>query len=123
MLLAFLRTSYGALLLNHHSRGAAGRNRPLNLRTLLKEKIPVPSEPEQIRIGNLLEAEHSVAQHLTRAIHVVNEYRARITADVVTGRLDVRAAARGLPAEDKQLDAAVSNMEDVEVEQLVGDAV
>ena len=30
-LFAFLQTDWGQLLLDHHSRGAAGRNRPLNL--------------------------------------------------------------------------------------------
>ena len=42
-LASFLRTSFGQLLLDEHSRGAAGRNRPLNIRTLLKEKIPCPA--------------------------------------------------------------------------------
>lgn len=41
-LLAFFRTKIGHLLLDCHSRGAAGRNRPLNVRSLMKEIIPVP---------------------------------------------------------------------------------
>ena len=38
-LLAFFQTGWGHLILDHNSRGAAGRNRPLNVRTLLKEEI------------------------------------------------------------------------------------
>jgi len=41
-LYSFFTTKDGVLLLNFHSRGAAGRNRPLNPRTLMKEKIPIP---------------------------------------------------------------------------------
>ena len=42
-LASFLRTSFGHLLLSEHSRGAAGRNRPLNIRSLLKEKNSCPA--------------------------------------------------------------------------------
>ena len=34
-----------------------------------------------------------------REIGLLREYRTRLIADVVTGKLDVRAAARQLPAE------------------------
>ena len=50
-LLAFFQTDWGQVLLDHHSRGAAGRNRPLNPGTLLKEKISLPPLRSQLRIG------------------------------------------------------------------------
>ncbi len=96
-LLAFFRSSYGAMLLDHHSRGAAGRNRPLNTARLLKENIPVPSREAQARIEFVLEQEYAVAQSVKRLVGIIREYRARLGADIVTGKLDVREAAAQLP--------------------------
>jgi len=97
MLLALFRTPYGAMLLDQHSRGAAGRNRPLNVSTLLKEKVPIPPLSKQAHIAELLDQEHSVAQALTRLVGLVTEYRTRLIADVVTGKIDVCEAAQRLP--------------------------
>lgn len=36
--------------------------------------------------------------HIEREIDLMREYRARLTANVVTGKLDVREAAARLPA-------------------------
>jgi type I restriction enzyme S subunit len=38
-------------------------------------------------------------KHARREIELLREYRARLIADVVTGKLDVRQAAAGLPDE------------------------
>ena len=46
-----------------------------------------------------------------RQIELVEEYRTRLIADVVTGKLDVRAAAAELPEEDDEegpIDDAIS---------------
>jgi type I restriction enzyme, S subunit len=102
VLLALLRTPYGTMLLDHHSRGAAGRNRPLNIRTLLKEKVPIPSLSAQARIAELLDQEYSVAQSVAKVVSHINKYRTRLITDVVTGKLDVREAAKNLPAEAEQ---------------------
>ena len=56
-LFSFFTTQLGDNLLNHHSRGAAGRNRPLNINTLLREKIPVPPLSMQKLITDLIEKE------------------------------------------------------------------
>lgn len=37
--------------------------------------------------------------HVRRSIQCVSEYRTRLVSDVVTGKLDVRAAAAALPDE------------------------
>ena len=120
MLLALLRTPYGSVLLDHHSRGAAGRNRPLNLRTLLKEKVPIPQLKQQAQIGELLEQEYSVAQALIRALRLVREHRVRLTTDMVTGQLDIRVAAQTLPAVlDKiESDSSVDAAQDFEFESV-----
>lgn len=95
--LSFLRTNFGHLLLNEHSRGAAGRNRPLNASTLLKEKIPIPPQIEQKRLVTLVSVEKRLAAAVGRMSNRLHEFRARLIADVVTGKLDVRGAAASLP--------------------------
>ena len=78
------------MLLNHHSRGAAGRNRPLNDRTLAKEKIPVPPMPIQKQIGEMLEQEIRLREEVERSNAFLLERRAALISAAVTGRLDVR---------------------------------
>jgi type I restriction enzyme S subunit len=41
---------------------------------------------------------------IRREINLINEYRTRLVTDVVTGRLDVRAAAAKLPEEPEELE-------------------
>ena len=96
-LLAFLQTDWGQLLLDYHSRGAAGRNRPLNARTLMKEKISLPPLESQRRIVGMLQHESQVRRQVKNWNKLLNEYRTRLIADVVTGKLDVREAAAQLP--------------------------
>ena len=45
----------------------------------------------------MLDQEHAVAQSLAQTIRFINEYRARLGTDVVTGKLDVRELAARLP--------------------------
>jgi type I restriction enzyme S subunit len=125
--LSFFRTSFGHLLLNEHSRGAAGRNRPLNASTLLKEKIPVPPRIEQERLVELVAIEKQLADAVRLVSDRLHEFRARLIADVVTGQLDVRAVAASLPegaAEPEPLDdieptdeLAVESVEDSDFEE------
>jgi type I restriction enzyme S subunit len=116
-----LRTSFGHLLLNEHSRGAAGRNRPLNIRTLLKEKIPVPAPSEQARLGELVTLEKRLASSIAKFADRLREFRTRLIADVVTGKLDVRAAAASLP-EPAELEATDELVEDDDLDEAVDDA-
>ena len=99
-LLAFLQTGWGQLLLDHHSRGAAGRNRPLNARTLLKEMVPLPPLRSQHRIVEMLRRESRVRRQTTRWMGQLTEYRTRLISDVVSGKFDVRGAAASLPEVD-----------------------
>jgi type I restriction enzyme S subunit len=65
--------------------------------------ILVPTKTEQQEI--LTATQRSCAPvdtaitRLEREIQLLREYRTRLVADVVTGKLDVRPAARHLPAE------------------------
>ena len=94
-LLAFFRTQFGTFLLDQHSRGAAGRNRPLNVRTLLKEKIPVPAYSEQCRIAEIVHLEAEMNDSFIRTAQAIREYWNDVLADLVTGKLDVRQAMIG----------------------------
>lgn len=98
-LLAFFQTDWGQLLLDHHSRGAAGRNRPLNARTLLKEKISLPPLAAQQRVAEMVKLESRARRQVDEWSKLLNEYRIRLIADVVTGKLDVREVAASLPNE------------------------
>ena len=99
-LFAFLQTDWGQLLLDYHSRGAAGRNRPLNARTLMKEKISLPTLQSQRAIVTMLKHENELRRQIKELTELLNKYRTRLIADVVTGKLDVREAAATLPKVD-----------------------
>jgi type I restriction enzyme S subunit len=103
---ALLRSDFGAMLLDQHSRGAAGRNRPLNLRTLLKESIPVPPYEMQLAVDEVMDATAPLRAQAARAISLLREFRTRLIADVVTGKLDVREAAARLPVEAEEPEEA-----------------
>ena len=66
-------------------------------------RLPVPSSGEQqaiIEYLNKTTADVDTAIAIARRqIELVQEYRTRLTTDVVTGKLDVREAAAQLPAE------------------------
>jgi type I restriction enzyme S subunit len=66
-------------------------------------RVPLPSLKEQQAIVSHLEAETSgldiAVSRLAREIELLREYRTRLVADVVTGKLDVREAAARLPDE------------------------
>lgn len=75
-------------------------------------KILAPPLSEQIEIAakvtELTEAPSLVIDKTEREITLLREYRTRLIADVVTGKLDVREVAAGLPephnANDEQLE-------------------
>jgi type I restriction enzyme, S subunit len=63
--------------------------------------VPVPPYEEQARIIDGLKTEFSILDttisRLEREIELLREYKTRLVADVVTGKLDVRLAAQHLP--------------------------
>ncbi|MCS1408773.1 MAG: hypothetical protein M2R45_01950 [Verrucomicrobia subdivision 3 bacterium] len=76
-------------------------------------QLPVPPLPEQNAIARFLdETTASIKRaiaHAQRQIELFREYRTRLIADVVTGKLDVREAADALPefdplADDDEMD-------------------
>jgi len=71
-----------------------------------------PDELEQEAIVDYVlekaQALHTVVTRTEREIGLLREYRTRLVADVVTGKLDVRAAARHLPAESAEPETAIA---------------
>lgn len=89
-LFSFFTISEGHVLLDYHSRGAAGRNRPLNPRNLIKEKIPVPSIALQEELIEMIKSENNLKSIINKEIAIVEEYKTALVAEVVTGKIDVR---------------------------------
>ena len=71
-------------------------------------KSPIPPKEEQAEILNFLaDADERYVRTMAQARHeigLLEEYRTRLVADVVTGKLDVRAAEGKLPAVDSAVD-------------------
>lgn len=79
-----------------------------------------PKVAEQAKILDLVNVEGSPVDaaitRVEREITLIREYRTRLTADVVTGKLDVREAASKLPAEEESV--TLDTEELVEEEEL-----
>ena len=73
----------------------------------LGAKTPLPSAGERVAILRAVQQETSfliqAISRLEREIDLLREYRTRLVADVVTGKLDVRQAAARLPDEEPLL--------------------
>jgi type I restriction enzyme S subunit len=88
-------------MLELSSIGATMAN--LNEGSVARQRIPLPPLAEQeeivasIRISS--DAENAAIIRLERDITLLREYRTRLITDVVTGKLDVRKVAAGLPEE------------------------
>jgi len=67
-------------------------------------KLAVLPVEEQTQLLAATEVEtiaaNTTISRLEREITLLREYRTRLVADVVTGKLDVREAIRGLPEEE-----------------------
>jgi len=86
-------------------------------------KVPVPPKEEQeaitLWIQKTTQEFETAKQRAAQEIVLLNEFRTRMIADVVTGKLDVREAAAKLPVEidelealDEDLDEDVMGLED-----------
>ncbi len=73
----------------------------LNVERIGVKEVPLPPPGEQKEIVAFIEREtqpfDTAIACTEREIALMQEYRTRLTADVVTGKLDVRAAAAKLP--------------------------
>lgn len=98
---SYFMSEEGNLILNTCSHGAAGRNKPLNIKELLESKIPLPKIEEQRIIQRIVFYFENFRRMLTRYTNLLQEYRARLISDVVTGTIDVRNWKQNTCSEDK----------------------
>ena len=68
-LLALLMTPHGNFLLNENSRGAAGRNRPLNITTFSK-KDPLPNLEVQQRVAEAFHCRKQLMIEISRRVRL-----------------------------------------------------
>ena len=103
-LLMVFQSEQGRRLLEVNSPGAAGRNRTLRIGQFLEEEIPLPTlDAQRAIISAFRHGERRLAACVGRtrqAVRQLEEFRSRMIADVVTGKLDVREAAARLPEAD-----------------------
>ncbi len=99
-----LRSPVGKRNLERYVYGSAQPR--MNLPHVGAFEIPVPPRTEQIDIVVSLQADLdrtiSINARAEREVALPREYRTRLTADVVTGKLDVRDAVKRLPAETEE---------------------
>jgi type I restriction enzyme, S subunit len=78
---------------------------------------PPPAEQSQIadRLPGLVAPTNTAIARTEREIGLLREYRARLVADVVTGKLDVRAAADNLPDADEPATSVPEESEEAEL--------
>lgn len=88
-LLGLLRSSYGDFVLNEASRGSAGRNRPLNVRRLGKEKIPAPGSELQKAVAQAVDFERRLKGKTEQSVARLEEFRAALITAAVTGQIDI----------------------------------
>ena len=73
----------------------------LNVSRIGSMKVPIPDFEEQTVIAEYLDQATRITDdkisYAERLIELIEEYRTRLIADVVTGKLDVRKAAEALP--------------------------
>jgi len=87
---AFFASPTGDMLLNESSRGAAGRNRPLNMNSLKKETVPVAPLKIQREVTRIVMQEKAMREYVQKPIDLLQERRTALISAAVTGKIDVR---------------------------------
>ena len=111
-----------------NARGVGDGMSPLYTATLMTMKMPVPAVSEQAAIVEKISDETSrIRDGVRRALHeikLLEEFRNRLTADVVTGKVDVRGVAAELPAVGLgDVSATVDSAPDEETEDTLEDGM
>lgn len=96
----------------------------VNVDQIKNFQLALPPVNEQNAIVEHIDAEceaiNTAIARTEREIALMQEYRTRLTADVVTGKLDVRVAATKLPIlpDDSTLDSSTDHLEEIENEEI-----
>ena len=100
----FLHRLLTAFYANIREAGRGGNQEALNCELVSRLRLPIPPLVEQIEIVSRVEhALGKLKRGITRAgeeVGLIREYRSRLIADAVTGKLDVRDMAARLPELD-----------------------
>jgi type I restriction enzyme S subunit len=108
---------------NRNSRGIVSDRNRLYWDQFKRLYLPLPPIEEQKDIVSHVNAQtqslNAAIANAEREIDLLREYRIRLTADVVTGKLDVREAAKSLPVESETPATAPTEeaVEESEVEE------
>ncbi len=98
-----LALSAAYLQLRASSEDSGSTKGAITCEELKRFKIAIPPTPEQEALLRHVQTEthtlNTAMTRLEREIELLREYRTRLVADVVTGKLDVRSVAAHLPAE------------------------
>jgi type I restriction enzyme, S subunit len=90
----------------------------LNFNHFCLVDLPVVPMQEQKAIASFLDRAaddiDTAISHARREIELLREYRTRLVADVVTGKLDVREASANLPEEAEEVEEPEAEAEDLE---------
>ena len=104
-LAALLSTSYIQREIRLELSGASREG--LTLDSIRSFEILLPPRPEQDRLADYVSKTASKAtrgsERIQRQIELIKEYRTRLVADIVTGKLDVRDALSVLPHDGDKL--------------------
>lgn len=103
-LVQFLRSRRGRALIESDARGSSETMPKISQSHIRAWRIPVPSVEEQREIVARLEVETERVDRqiglVQREIALLEEFKTRLTSDVVTGQVDVRSIAATLPPID-----------------------
>jgi type I restriction enzyme S subunit len=116
-----LLSSVGRGHIERDARGSSGTMPKISQGHIKSWRILLSPKDEQERIVGRIETEispvNTAINRLEREIELLREYRTRLVSDVVTGKLDVRTAARQLPAEPVASEPAPDIEELTELEE------
>ena len=100
----FLHHLLTALYEHVREMGRGGNQDALNCDLVARLRLPIPPQAEQIELfrhlDNALSSLAKSVKKVSQEINLLREYRTRLIADVVTGKLDVREAAASLLEEE-----------------------
>ena len=87
----FLMSDYGQMQMKLCSHGAAGRNRPLNIKELLNVYIPIPQSDSKLNaLVRNVQSSMKLRKNVLLQEQKLTEMRNHLISDVVTGKIDVR---------------------------------
>jgi type I restriction enzyme S subunit len=96
-----LLSQIGRQQIERDARGSSGTMPKISQAHIKAWRVLLPPMGEQQRIVRLIDSEcapiEGAVSHAEHEIGLMQEYRTRLTTDIVTGKLDVRAAAAELP--------------------------